>query len=57
MPASINRMILMASQHNMEHGLDPSAPIKAQIGVVYIQHGTLEEHVDDNVDLKAIVMV
>ncbi len=27
MPMSIDRMILMVSQHDMERGLDPRAPI------------------------------
>ena len=56
MPTRINRTILMASQHDMERGLDPSAPIKTQAGVVCIQQGTLEEHGGDDTDLKAIVM-
>ncbi len=56
MTTGINRMSLMASQHDMERGLDPSTPIKAQNGVVCIQHRTLEEHAGDNEELKAIVM-
>ena len=56
MPMSINKMILMVSQHNMERVLDPSGPIKIQTGVVCIQHGTLEEHVGENEELNAIVM-
>ncbi len=56
-PTSIVRMILMASQHDMESGLDPSAPVNMQSGVVCIQHRTLEEHARDNEELKAIVMM
>ncbi len=40
----------------MEHGLDPSASIKTQIGVVYIQHRALKEHAGNNAELKVIVM-
>ncbi len=46
----------MAIQHNMERVLDPSGPIKTQTVVVCIQHRTLEEHMGDNEELKAIVM-
>ena len=56
MPTSIDRTILMASQHDMERGLDPSAPIKTQTGIACIQHGTLEEHAGDNEDLKAVLL-
>ncbi len=56
MPTIINKTIFMASQHDMERGLDPSGPIKTQTGVVCVQHGTLVEHAGDNEELKAIVM-
>ncbi len=56
MPTSINKTILMASQHDMERGVDPSGLIKTQTGVVCIQHGMLEEHVGENKELKTIVM-
>ncbi len=56
MPTSINKTILMASQHDMEHGRNPSVPIKTQTRVVCIQQGTLEEHAGENEELKAIVM-
>ena len=56
MPTSINKTILMASQHNMEQGLDPSDPIKTQTKVVCIQHGMLGEHAGENEELKVIVM-
>ena len=36
MSKSINRTILMASQHDMERGFDLSGPIKTQTGVVCI---------------------
>ncbi len=57
MPISINRMILMGIQHDMERGLDLIAPIKTQIRVICIQQGMLEEHAGDNKEFKAIIMV
>ena len=56
MPTRIDQTILMASQHDMERGQDPSAPGKTQTGVVCAQQGTLAEHAGDDKDLKAVVL-
>ena len=56
MPTRIDRTILMASQHDMERGQDPSAPVKTQPGVICAQQGTLEEHAGDDKDLKAVAL-